>query len=171
MAMPSHSLEFDLASRVHDIGSSRQCRIQLETQIALQFEHATLRDLLLPSKKEHDGSSVFRIELDSMERILKLFLTRFRGYDDARVGDMPMLSGVAKLWDEYLAEIAFDSSITPARFSDLVDRIPAYMRVVHDHAYRAIHTYLKVIGVAFIFRNQKTRKGAIASILVVPCLM
>lgn len=88
---------------------------------------------------------MFNDELDSMERILKLFLTRFRGYDDARVADMPMLSGVAKLWDEYLAEIAFDSSVTPARFADLVDRIPAYMRVVHDHMYLAIHTYLKVM--------------------------
>ncbi|KAG0582497.1 hypothetical protein KC19_3G064600 [Ceratodon purpureus] len=119
------------------------CRIQLETRIALQFEHATLLDLLLPSNKEKDGSCVFRNELDSMERILKLFLTRFRGYDETRVGDMSMLSEVGKVWDEYLTEIAFDSSITPARFAELIERIPAYMRVVHDHVYRAIHTYLK----------------------------
>lgn len=123
----------------------------------MQFEHATLHDLLLPSKKTkelNDGSgSMFRNELDSMERILKLFLTRFRGFNDTRIADMPMLTGVAKLWDEYLAEIAFDSSvITPARFTDLVERIPAYMRVVHDHVYRAIHAYLKVIAVyALIF--------------------
>lgn len=127
-----------LACALHE-----DCRIQLETQIALQFENATLHDLLLPSKKESDRSTSFRVELDSMERILMLFLTRFRGYDDARVADMPMLSGVAKLWDEYLTEIAFDSGVTPARFADLVERIPAYMRVVHDHMYRAIHTYLK----------------------------
>lgn len=79
-----------------------------------------------------------------MERIVTLFLTRFRGYDDARVSDMGMLAEVGKLWDEYLAEIAFDASISPARFAELVERVPAYMRVVHDHVYRAIHTYLKV---------------------------
>lgn len=134
---------FGLLRRGLTCALREECRIQIETQIALQFEHATLHDLLLPTKKESSGSLVFRNELDSMERILKLFLSRFRGYDDARVSDMPMLSGVAKLWDEYLAEIAVDSSVTPARFADLVERIPAYMRVVHDHVYRAIHTYLK----------------------------
>lgn len=119
------------------------CRIQLETRIALQFEDATLRDLFLPSKNEKDGSGVIRNELDSMERVVTLFLTRFRGYDDARMSDMGMLAEVGKLWDEYLAEIAFDASIPPARFAELVERVPAYMRVVHDHVYRAIHTYLK----------------------------
>lgn len=138
------------------------CRIQLETRIALQFEHATLHDLLLPSKKEKDSSCVFRNELDSMERILKLFLTRFRGYDDTRVDDMNMLSAIGKLWDEYLTEIAFDSSTTPARFAELVERIPAYMRVVHDHAYRAIHTYLKVINPLHFLKTPKSRSLAMA---------
>jgi len=55
------------------------------------------------------------------------------------------LSTVAKLWDEYLAEIAFDSSLTPAEFADLVERVPEYSRLTHDHVYRAIDSYLKVI--------------------------
>lgn len=78
-----------------------------------------------------------------MERILKLFLTRFRGYDDARLADMSMLTAIGKLWDDYLSEIAFDSNIAPSRFAELIERIPAYMRVMHDHVYRAIHAYLK----------------------------
>lgn len=125
--------------------ASHVCRIQLETRIALQFEHATLHDVLLPSKEEKDGSFVFRNELDSMERILQLFLTRFRGYDEGRLPDMTIISAVGKLWDEYLTDIACGSSLSPSRFAELVDRIPAYMRVVHDHVYRAIHAYLKVI--------------------------
>lgn len=119
------------------------CRIQLETRIALQFEHATLQDLLLPTKKEKENGCVFMNEVDSMERILKLFLTRFRGYDDARLADMSMLTAIGKLWDDYLSEIAFDSNIAPSRFAELIERIPAYMRVMHDHVYRAIHAYLK----------------------------
>lgn len=122
------------------------CRIQLETRIALQFEHATLQDLLLPTKKEKENGCVFMNEVDSMERILKLFLTRFRGYDDARLADMSMLTAIGKLWDDYLSEIAFDSNIAPSRFAELIERIPAYMRVMHDHVYRAIHAYLKVIS-------------------------
>ena len=118
-------------------------RIQIETRIVLQLENATLHDVLLPGKKEKESRCVLKNELESMERILKLFLTRFRVFDDSRAGDMAILSVVAKLWDEYLAEIAFDLNITPARFAELIERIPANMRVMHDEVYSAIHTYLK----------------------------
>lgn len=79
-----------------------------------------------------------------MERILKLFLTRIRAFDDAKAVDVTMLTAIAKLWDQYLAEIAFDSSLAPARFADLIDRVPDRMRAVHDDVYHAIHAYLKV---------------------------
>ena len=123
---------------MHDI-----LRIQLETRIVLQLENATLHDVLLPGKKEKENRCVLKNELESMERILKLFLTRFRAFDDARAADMALLTGVAKLWDEYLAEIAFDLSITPSRFTELVERIPAHLRVMHDEIYRTIHIFLK----------------------------
>lgn len=110
----------------------------------LQLENATLHDLLLPGKKEKESKCVLKNELESMERILRLFLTRIRALDDAKVADTATLSAVAKLWDEYLAEIAFDSSIAPARFADLIERVPAHMRASHDDVYRAINAYLKV---------------------------
>lgn len=118
-------------------------RIQLETRIVLQLENATLHDVLLPGKKEKESRCVHKNEIESMERILKLFLTRFRAFDDARAADMAALTVVGKLWDEYLAEVAFDLSIAPARFTELVERVPAHMRVTHDDVYRAVHTYLK----------------------------
>lgn len=110
----------------------------------LQLENATLHDLLLPGKKEKGSKCVLRSELESMERILKLFLTRIRAFDDAKAMDVAALSAAAKLWDQYLAEIAFDSSIAPARFADLIERVPAHMRVEHDDVYHAIDAYLKV---------------------------
>lgn len=134
----------------------------MESWIALQLEQASLDDVLLPSKKERDSDRgvVLRTELKSMERIVKLFVSRHRGFIDARThslveeetgADPPgfsqciqALSTVAKLWDEYLAEIAFDSSLTPAEFADLVERVPEYSRLTHDHVYRAIDAYLKV---------------------------
>lgn len=135
-------------------------RLQLESWIALQLEQASLDDVLLPSKKEKDsGGVVLRTELKSMERIVKLFVSRHRGFIDTRTNSMveeetgappgfsqciQALSTVAKLWDEYLAEIAFDSSLTPAEFADLVERVPEYSRLTHDHVYRAIDSYLKV---------------------------
>jgi len=121
------------------------CRIQLETRIVLQFETATLDDLLLPGKKEKESTCVLRSELESMERILKLFLTRIRAFDDVKAVDVVTLTAIAKLWDEYLIEIAFDSSIAPARFAELIEKVPAHMRAVHDDVYRAIDAYLKVI--------------------------
>lgn len=121
------------------------CRIQLETRIALQFENATLQDVLIPVKKEKESGNIFMSELGSMERILKLFLTRFRGLEEVKSTHMAMLSATAKLWDGYLAEVAFHTSLTPGRFGELVERIPPYMRPEHDHVYKAIHSYIKVL--------------------------
>ncbi len=137
-----------------------ECRMQLETWIALQLEQANLNDLLLPSKAERDSSYVLTSEVEAMERIIKLFVSRHRGFSEplsisgAMCGDpvpefthsFHAISTVGKLWDEYLAEIAYDLSLTPLRFADLVEKIPSYARLTHDRMYKAIHTYLEVIN-------------------------
>ncbi|KAH8944239.1 hypothetical protein BDL97_13G098800 [Sphagnum fallax] len=136
---------------------SDDCRMQLETWIALQLEQANLNDLLLPSKAERDSSYVLTSEVEAMERIIKLFVSRHRGFSEplsisgAMCGDpvpefthsFHAISTVGKLWDEYLAEIAYDLSLTPLRFADLVEKIPSYARLTHDRMYKAIHTYLE----------------------------
>uniref|UniRef100_A0A7I4C706 NPH3 domain-containing protein n=3 Tax=Physcomitrium patens TaxID=3218 RepID=A0A7I4C706_PHYPA len=134
---------FTLLRRGLSCALNDSCRIQLETRIALQFENATLQDVLIPVKKEKESGYIFMSELGSMERILKLFLTRFRGLEEVKSTHMAMLSATAKLWDGYLAEVAFHTSLTPGRFGELVERIPPYMRPEHDHVYKAIHSYIK----------------------------
>jgi len=142
--MGSNLPESVLSALMFCIGINYDCRIQLETRIVLQLETATLHDLLLPGKKEKESKCVLKNELESMERILRLFLTRIQAFDEAKAVDMATLPAIAKLWDQYLTEIAFDTSIAPARFADLIERVPAHVRTVHDHVYSAIHAYLKV---------------------------
>lgn len=91
-----------------------------------------------------------------MERIVKLFFSWHQGLNDAGGKDttrdpvpafsqcIQKLSSVAKLWDDYLAEVSFEAKLSPVKFADLIERVPAYARVTHDHVYKAIHSYLKV---------------------------
>lgn len=91
-----------------------------------------------------------------MERIVKLFFSWHQGLNDAGGKDttrdpvpafsqcIQKLSSVAKLWDDYLTEVSFEAKLSPAKFADLIERVPAYARVTHDNVYKAIHSYLKV---------------------------
>jgi hypothetical protein len=52
---------------------------------------------------------------------------------------------VAKLVDNYLAEIAPDANLKLTKFIALAEILPEYARVVDDGLYRAIDIYLKVM--------------------------
>lgn len=107
-------------------------------------------------KEDKENSCVLRSEVDSMERIVKLFFSWHQGLNDAGGKDMTRdpvpafskciqkLSTVAKLWDDYLTEVSFEAKLSPVKFADLIERVPAYARVTHDNVYKAIHSYLKV---------------------------
>ena len=51
---------------------------------------------------------------------------------------------VAKLIDEYLAEIAKDPNLPLPEFVNLAELVSSISRPAHDGLYRAIDTYLKV---------------------------
>jgi hypothetical protein len=51
---------------------------------------------------------------------------------------------VAKLVDNYLAEIAPDANLKLAKFMVIAEALPTHARTVHDGLYRAIDIYLKV---------------------------
>ena len=51
---------------------------------------------------------------------------------------------VDKLVHGYLAKVAPDGNLKPAKFESLVDALPDYARIFDDVLHRAIDIYLKV---------------------------
>jgi hypothetical protein len=51
---------------------------------------------------------------------------------------------VGKLVDNYLAEVASDANLKPAKFCELALALPDHARIYDDGVYRAVDIYLKV---------------------------
>jgi hypothetical protein len=130
------------------------CRLDLETRIGMQLEQATLDDLLVPSFS-YTGDTLF--DVDIVQRIAVNFLQQDESddhqqvphlmYDSDGVGSpsQSAMMKVAKLVDNYLAEIAPDANLKLTKFIALAEILPEYARVVDDGLYRAIDIYLKVM--------------------------
>ncbi|PON60800.1 Voltage dependent potassium channel [Trema orientale] len=127
------------------------CRLDLERRIGSQLDIATLDDLLIPSFR-HAGDTLF--DVDTVHRILVNFSQQDDSEDDMEdasvfESDSPhspsqtALFKVAKLVDNYLAEIAPDANLKLAKFMVIADSLPAHARTIHDGLYRAIDIYLK----------------------------
>eukprot|EP01018_Ginkgo_biloba_P007363 Gb_00474 [translate_table: standard] len=127
------------------------CRLGLEQRIGQQLEQATLDDLLIPSFS-YSGDTLF--EVDTVHRITVNFLEQekhrdlgtlflYDPQDDHFSPALAALMNVAKLLEDYLAEIAPDSNMGIAQFIGLAELIPEQARVVDDGLYRAIDIYLK----------------------------
>ncbi|XP_024532442.1 uncharacterized protein LOC9641490 [Selaginella moellendorffii] len=140
--------------------ASSECKSQIETRISLQLENATLDDFLLPFKSPTKENCERNLELDSMKAIVARFLTQqqrnilsansehlllCRGSSGSpnAIQQQQTVSSVAQVWDQYLSEIACDGKISPQKFSELVEVVPAYARANHDQLYKAIHMFLK----------------------------
>lgn len=140
--------------------ASLECRLQLEKRIAAQLEQATVTDFLLPLKTEEEQILASRTEIESMQKIVSQFISMQTNvgfeyssdyhFSHGRMNSCesfscvnPHVSAVAKVWDEYLAEIAFDQSLSPPVFLNLIDTVPSSTRVSHDRLYKAIHIYFK----------------------------
>ncbi|KAF5458224.1 hypothetical protein F2P56_022271 [Juglans regia] len=127
------------------------CRLDLERRIGSQLDIATLDDLLIPSFRDA-GDTLF--DVDTVHRILVNFSQQDDSEDDMEdasvfESDSPhspsqsALFKVAKLVDNYLAEIAPDANLKLAKFMVIADALPAHARTIHDGLYRAIDIYLK----------------------------
>jgi hypothetical protein len=128
------------------------CRLDLERRIGSQLDVATLDDLLIPSFR-HAGDTLF--DVDTVHRILVNFSQQDDSEDDMEdasvfESDSPhspsqtALFKVAKLVDNYLAEIAPDANLKLSKFMVIAETLPTHARTVHDGLYRAIDIYLKV---------------------------
>ncbi|KAF5746325.1 putative protein binding protein [Tripterygium wilfordii] len=127
------------------------CRLDLERRIGSQLDIATLDDLLIPSFR-HAGDTLF--DVDTVHRILVNFTQQNDSedeMDDASLfePDSPhspcqtALLRVAKLVDNYLAEIAPDANLKLNKFLVIAETLPEHARTIHDGLYRAIDIFLK----------------------------
>ncbi|XP_031496853.1 BTB/POZ domain-containing protein At1g03010 isoform X2 [Nymphaea colorata] len=141
---------------------STSCRSDLERRIGLQLDQAILEDILLPVSPSNSNSAL--LDTDSVQRIVSTFINRNGDDDDdddnedllqAELGvgyefenprspKQSLIYKVSKLLDSYLAEIATDSNLTPAKFIAIAELLPDHARIVSDGLYRAIDIFLKV---------------------------
>ncbi|OVA04344.1 BTB/POZ-like [Macleaya cordata] len=143
------------------IGSaSASCRADLERRIGLQLDQAIIEDILIPANT-HSNNQQSLYDTDTILRIFSIFLNIDEDDDedeDQLRNEMDMsydfdspgspkqssILKVSKLLDNYLAEIALDSNLTPSKFIALAELLPDHARIVSDELYRAVDIFLKV---------------------------
>lgn len=128
---------------------------ELEKRVGMQFEQATLADLLIPSYNK--GETLYDVDL--VQRLLEHFLvqeqTESSSPSRASFSDKHMYDGaqrtanpnakmrVARLVDSYLTEVARDRNLSLTKFQVLAEALPESARTCDDGLYRAIDSYLK----------------------------
>jgi hypothetical protein len=147
---------FALLRTAHILRASDAARAALERKAATQLENATLEDVLIPS---YSGAAETLYDVDCVERIVRRFLAEEEevlGEASSSAGIIeeaaevpPRPSAVAmvqvgKLVDSYLAEVASDANVKPAKFCELALALPEHARIYDDGVYRAVDIYLKV---------------------------
>ncbi|XP_062077043.1 root phototropism protein 3 [Humulus lupulus] len=130
---------------------------ELEKRVGMQFEQATLADLLIPNFNK--GETMFDVDL--VQRLLEHFLVQEQTegsspsrqpFSDKHMYDASQraaLAGpnakmrVSRLVDSYLTEVSRDRNLSLTKFQVLAEALPESARTCDDGLYRAIDSYLK----------------------------
>ncbi|KAI5661345.1 hypothetical protein M9H77_20668 [Catharanthus roseus] len=123
---------------------------ELEKRVGMQFEQATLPDLLIPSYSKTDTL----YDVDLVQRLLEHFLVQEltessspsrQSFSEAnqRVTNPNAKMRVARLVDSYLTEVSRDRNLSLTKFQVLAEALPESARTCDDGLYRAIDSYLK----------------------------
>ncbi|CAM8899743.1 unnamed protein product [Rhodiola kirilowii] len=151
LAVPIHFL-FGLLRSAVMLDCTVACRLDLERRIGSQLDLATLDDLLIPSFRR---ASDTLFDVDTVHRILISFSQQedseeemedesfFECESPPHSPSQSALLKVAKLVDNYLAEIAPDANLKLSKFLVIAESLPAHVRITHDGLYRAVDVYLK----------------------------
>lgn len=139
--------------------ASTACRSDLERRIGLQLDQAILEDILIPANS-HGNNHGPIYDTDSILRIFSIFLNldedddednhlrdeseMVYDFDSPGSPKQSSILKVSKLLDNYLAEVALDSNLTPSKFIALSELLPDHGRIVNDGLYRAADIFLKV---------------------------
>lgn len=141
---------FGLLRTAMILKADQTCVSNLEKRVGMQFDQATLEDLLMPNFS-YSMETLYNV--DCVQRIVDHFLAMDQGIGgaspcsiDGELMGSPSLTPitmVAKLIDGYLAEVAPDVNLKLPKFQALAAAIPEFTRPLDDGLYRAIDIYLK----------------------------
>ncbi|WOH01599.1 hypothetical protein DCAR_0520983 [Daucus carota subsp. sativus] len=135
------------------------CRSDLERRIGLQLDQAILEDILIPTNSHgnhhcpiYDTEAILRIfsiflnldEDDDEDNYMRDESDMVYDFDIPRSPKQGSIIKVSKLLDNYLAEVALDSNLTPSKFIALAELLPDHARLANDGLYRAVDVFLKV---------------------------
>ncbi|XP_022762402.1 root phototropism protein 3-like [Durio zibethinus] len=128
---------------------------EMEKRVGMQFEQATLADLLIPSYNKTETL----YDVDLVQRLLEHFLVQEQTESSSpsrqSFSDKHMYEGtprgnnpnakmrVARLVDSYLTEVSRDRNLSLTKFQVLAEALPESARTCDDGLYRAIDSYLK----------------------------
>lgn len=151
---------FALLRTAHILRASDAARAAIERKAATQLEQATVEDVLIPS---YSGAAETLYDVDCVERVVRHFLAEEELGEDVASSSAAIteeeaavaatttasrpsavaLVQVGKLVDNYLAEVASDANLKPAKFCELALALPDHARIYDDGVYRAVDIYLK----------------------------
>lgn len=129
------------------LGVNHTCQDSLERRIGMQLELATLDSLLIPSYSDSDTL----YDTDCFERIIHHFVSSEPNVTSISPSSMDLetspssgrLKRVARLVDNYIAEVASDVNLKPGKIRALAEALPESSRSLHDGLYRALDIYFK----------------------------
>jgi len=126
------------------LGVSSVTKTELVKRASIQFEEATVSDLLYPSTSSLDQNFYdTELVLAVLESFLKFWKRIYPGAVDNR-HLLKSIRKVGKLIDSYLQVVARDENMPVSKFVSLAETVPAIGRLEHDDLYQAINIYLKV---------------------------
>lgn len=127
-------------------------RKELSRRIGEKLEEANVADLLI--RAPEGCETVY--DIDIVETLIDEFVTQTQKRDELDSSDINEGNGfvsdsskavVAKLIDEYLAEIArIEPNLSPLKFLTIAEKVSDFPRSSHDGVYRAIDMFLKVMS-------------------------
>lgn len=124
---------------------------ELEKRVGMQFEQATLADLLIPCYNKSETM----YDVDLVQRLLEHFLIQEQMETESpgrqsmsekhyeRGNNSNAKVRVARLVDSYLTEVSRDKNLSLTKFQVLAEALPESARSCDDGLYRAIDSYLK----------------------------
>ncbi|KAI3461339.1 hypothetical protein Pfo_018002 [Paulownia fortunei] len=129
------------------LGVNHTCQDSLERRIGVQLDVATLDSLLIPSYSDSDTL----YNSDCVERMIHHFVSSEPSVTSISPSSFDLdtspssgrLKRVAKLVDNYIAEVASDVNLKPGKIRSLAEVLPESSRSLHDGLYRALDIYFK----------------------------
>ncbi|EOY29030.1 PREDICTED: BTB/POZ domain-containing protein At5g47800 isoform X3 [Theobroma cacao] len=132
-----------LLSIANYLGASPVTKTELIRKAGLQFEEATVGDMLLPSQLSSDQHYY---DIDLVSAVLESYLVLWRRQSPASAENSHLLRSVrkiGKLIDSYLQVVARDVNMPISKLVYLAEALPDSARGDHDGLYKAINIYLK----------------------------